>query len=120
MDKRIFKAKEIDSNKKGWVVDLSGPDAVNPDCYWYFSSQRKAAAFLEMVDNGTPANDASYIVTKPGAPAGNTNAVRKDGQPRELLNVRVEQSTHIWLQAQADKTTGGNIGRWLDNLAASA
>lgn len=120
MDKRIFKAKEIDGNKTGWVVDLSGPDAVNPDCYWYFSNQRKAANFLAMVDSGTPANDASYIVSKPGAPIGNTNASRKDGQPRELLNVRIEQSTRDWLQSQADKSADGNIGRWLDNLAVAS
>lgn len=122
MDTRIFKAKEIDSTKTGWIVDLSGPDAVNPDCYWPFATKAQAKRFAGLVDNGTPAEEAAHIVatTRPGAPDGNTNAARKDGQPRELLNVRVEQSTRDWLQAQADKSAGGNIGRWLDNLAASA
>ena len=54
---------------------------------------------------------------KPGAPVGNTNAARKDGNPRKLLNVRVEQATREWLQRQADNEADGNIGRWLDNLA---
>lgn len=54
---------------------------------------------------------------RPGAPAGNDNAARKDGRPRVPLNVRVEQVTLDWLQAKADATTAGNVGRWLDQIA---
>lgn len=57
--------------------------------------------------------------SRPGAPIGNTNAARKDGQHRVHLTARVEQSTLVWLQQQADRETDGNIGRWLDKLAYS-
>lgn len=51
---------------------------------------------------------------RPGAPAGNDNAARKDGRPRVQLNIRVEQATKEWLLAQAPD---GNIGRYLDEIA---
>jgi len=51
-DKRIFRAKEIDSSKTGWIVDLSGPDAVNPDAYHFFKSRKTAARFLTLIDSG--------------------------------------------------------------------
>ena len=63
------------------------------------------------------ANKITAVGRKPGAPRGNQNAARKDGNPRKLLNVRVEQATRDWLQQQADAEAGGNIGRWLDRLA---
>lgn len=118
-DTRIFKATEVDSKKTGWVADLSGPDAVNPDAYWYFRTKRQAEQFVKFVDDGVSAREAEHIVTSPGAPVGNTNATRKDGKTRPKLNIRVEESTRDWLQSQADKTADGNVGRWLDNLATS-
>jgi hypothetical protein len=52
MDKRIFKAKEINSNSKGWIVDLSPSDCVNPDCYFPFVKLGQAKLFLRLIDNG--------------------------------------------------------------------
>ena len=49
-DKRVFKASEIDSHKTGWIVDLSGPDAVYPDCYHHFTTYKEAKLFLEVED----------------------------------------------------------------------
>ena len=63
-DKRVFKAQEIDSYISGWVVDLSGPGPVNPDAYWYFSSKRKATAFVKQIDSGvSPRTAARFVET---------------------------------------------------------
>lgn len=61
-DRRVFKAREIDSNKSGWVADLSGQNAVNPDCYWYFRTKWQASKFAELVDGGMDAREADHIV----------------------------------------------------------
>ena len=61
-DKRIFKASEVDCNKSGWVCDLSGPDAVNPDAYWHFKTRKQAQWFAIHVDNGIPADLAKSWV----------------------------------------------------------
>jgi len=61
-DTRVFDAQEIDSYKSGWVADLSGPDAVNPDCYWYFRTKWQATKFIELVDGGTDSREAEHIV----------------------------------------------------------
>ena len=56
----IFKATEIDSSKKGWVVDLSPADCVNPDCYWFFSSKQKAERFQGFINDGLDASFAAF------------------------------------------------------------
>lgn len=63
-DTRVFKAREIDSSKTGWVADLSGTDAVNPDCYWYFRTKWQAAKFIELVDGGMDTREAEHTVEK--------------------------------------------------------
>ena len=61
-DKRVFKASEIDSNKTGWIADMSDPNGpVNPDCYWYFSTQKAAIIFCMYVDLGMDPNQAAEL-----------------------------------------------------------
>ena len=64
MDSRVFKAKEIDTNRAGWVADLSGPEAVNPDAYWFFSTKRLAEKFLALIDRGVSAREAEHKIYK--------------------------------------------------------
>jgi hypothetical protein len=62
-DKRIFKRSEVDPNRNpGWVADMSGDGPVNPDCYWYFGARKQAEQFVELVDGGMRADEASYTV----------------------------------------------------------
>jgi hypothetical protein len=63
-DKRVFRAREVDASKTGWIADLSPADVVNPDFYWFFNTRNQAKGFLELVDGGMSADEASYIVTE--------------------------------------------------------
>jgi hypothetical protein len=86
MDKRIFKAQEVDASKSGWIADLSPADVVNPDCYWNFSTQTQAENFLNLVDNGMYVAEAAYIVTERGKAAaalGSAKTERKASASRE-------------------------------------
>ena len=69
MGKRIFKATEIDSNRKGWIADLSGPDAVNPDCYWGWSTKKQAERFVALIDEGMEPREAVNEVETTSASA---------------------------------------------------
>ena len=60
IDKRIFKATEIDSYASGWIVDLSPADCVNPDYYWFWRTKAQAKHFLDLVDGDMPAYHAAY------------------------------------------------------------
>ncbi len=65
-DKRLFKACEIDCYQTGWIVDLSGPDAVNPDCYHHFDTYKNAKLFLEVEDAANKLY-AEWIAAREGA-----------------------------------------------------
>jgi hypothetical protein len=86
MDKRIFKASEIDNNKTGWVADLSPENIVNPDCYWFFETRKQAETFIGMVNSGMEAREALYIVeanSEAAAILGRSRSPRKAAAVRE-------------------------------------
>lgn len=99
MDKRIFRASEIDISKTGWIADLSGPDIINPDCYFNFCTRRQAERFVKLVDEGTRTDEAVYIVmeassaaaalgsisTRAKADAARQNGL-KGGRPRSSMH----------------------------------
>jgi hypothetical protein len=62
MDQRVFPAWKIDSSKTGWIADMSSGDAVNPDCYFSFSTRAQANLFVRLVDSGKRADEAVHIV----------------------------------------------------------
>ena len=80
MDKRIFPRKEIDSNKTGWVADMSSGVMVNPDCYFYFGTKRQAIQFIELVDGGMRTDEAVHNVHNMAAAASTLGI--KGGQAR--------------------------------------
>ena len=60
---KIFRESEIKHGSKLWIVDLSSPDMVNPDCYWRFSKRKDAIKFTQIIKNGKSPREAQYIVT---------------------------------------------------------
>jgi hypothetical protein len=59
----IFKASKVSTNS-GWYVDLSGPDAVNPDAYWHFDKLTQARKFWTLVEAGTDPEQAKHEATQ--------------------------------------------------------
>ena len=62
--KNVYKASVVDSHATGWIVDLSGAAAVNPDCFWKFGTEAKANQFAALVESGIDAREAVHTVNE--------------------------------------------------------
>jgi len=77
-DKRVFPARDIDSRKDGWIADMSGPDAVNPDFYFEFRTRWQATEFVRLVDGGMRTDEAVHNVSQISNAAAALGSVRSD------------------------------------------
>jgi len=59
---KIFRESEIKHGSKLWIVDLSSPGMVNPDCYRRFGKRKDAIKFSQLIKNGKSPREAQYIV----------------------------------------------------------
>lgn len=98
-DKRIFETSQVDSSRSGWVADMSGPDAVNPDAYFFWNTQKQAIRFVSLIDEGMRVGEAVYTVhnesaaaqlgrkggksTSPAKTAASQANGKKGGRPRK-------------------------------------
>lgn len=78
MDKRVFRASEIDSHRDGWIADMSGPDTVNPDCYFGFDTHWQAVKFVELIDGGMRTDEAVHIVTEISNAARSLGSIKSE------------------------------------------
>ena len=62
-DNRIKRANDIDPNRPGgWIADMS-VGAINPDCWFRFSTKAQAREFVALVDSGMSTREAAYEVS---------------------------------------------------------
>lgn len=87
-DTRIFKASEIEYGRKGWIVDLSPANIVNPDCYWRFPTRAQAQVFAALHDAGMDNHEAEHLAgelsaSSAAAVLGSARSERKATTSRE-------------------------------------
>lgn len=61
MSYKIYKAKEIDPNARGWIVEFVRPfmpDVSDPDLRWPFKTRKVAERFAALVEGGMDARAA--------------------------------------------------------------
>lgn len=66
---RIYRAKEIDKNAKGWIVEFVRPfmpEVSDPDMRWTFKTRKTAERFAALVEGGMDAQQAIKELKKRG------------------------------------------------------
>lgn len=118
MDKRIYRASELDTNRTGWIADLSSGDVVNYRSHWAFATKAEAKLFLELVDAGTAKDEAVELVTNSpqalAARLGSIRSAKKAASSRANLPQRpspYEEYLHEWTD-DAGKTWYA-VARWV-------
>lgn len=91
-DTRIFKASEIESGRKGWIVDLSPEGTVIPDCYWRFPTRAQARVFAALHDAGIDNREAEHLAgelsaSSAAAALGSARSERKTAANRAKANL---------------------------------
>jgi len=70
MSYRIYRAKEIDSNARGWIVEfdrLDMPEVSDPDMRWTFKTRKTAERFAKLVEDGMDPRAAINELDKPAS-----------------------------------------------------
>lgn len=65
---KIYRAKEIDSNARGWIVEfdrLDMPNVSDPDMRWKFHTRKVAERFAKLVEGGMDPQQAINELNKP-------------------------------------------------------
>lgn len=65
---RIYKAREIDINARGWIVEfdrLDMPEVSDPDMRWTFKTRKVAERFANLVESGMTPQQAIKELKKP-------------------------------------------------------
>lgn len=68
MSYQIYKAREIDSNARGWIVEfdrLDMPNVSDPDMRWPFKTRKVAERFAALVEGGMDPWHAINELDKP-------------------------------------------------------
>jgi len=67
---RIYRARELDWNAKGWIVEfdrLDMPNVSDPDMRWPFRSRKAAERFAALVEGGMDPRAAINELDKPAS-----------------------------------------------------
>jgi len=76
--KNVYPAKEQDSKADGWIADMSGPSAVNPDCFFHFRTRQMAVKFVALVADGMSTDEAVHRINQSSSAAKTLGSIKSD------------------------------------------
>lgn len=81
-DKCVFPTREVDATRDGWIADMSGPKAVNPDAYFHFRTRACAHKFVARVDAGEDAQQVYAEMIERSIAAATLGSITSDRKAR--------------------------------------